>query len=101
MIHPRVTLHHMQTDAMRMADVIQPASLVTPDRIDNECVISFPVPYRVSPIPGIRRVLGVRAHVRGKRPSVGKDFAPCFVVLEELEHSVRHLCERNSSGHEY
>src|SRR5712692_11384082 len=100
MIHPRVTLHYMQTDAMRMADVIQPASFVTPDGFHDECVISLPVPYRVSPIPRIRRVLGVRAHVRGKWPPVGENFAPRFVVLKELEHPVRHLCERNSPGHE-
>src|SRR6266403_2169402 len=70
------------SDAMRMADVIQPASFVTPDRIHDERVISLPMSYRVSVPPRIRGVGGVPSHILGKLTPVRPDFAPYPVELK-------------------
>src|ERR1700674_1051650 len=100
MIHTRVAFLHTQITTMRMADVIQPASFVTADRIHDEGVIPLPVSYRVSVPPGTRGIGGTRAHILGKFSPVRPDFAPCPVVLEELQHLARHLREGNPSGFE-
>src|ERR1700680_4918654 len=100
MSHTRVACLHTQITTMRMSDVIQPASFVTADRIHDEGVIPLPVSYRVSVPPGIRGVGGTRAHILGEFSPVRPDFAPCPVVLEELQHLAWHLREGNPSGHE-
>ena len=80
-----------------MTGDIEPASLVAPDRIDDEGVIVLPTSDRVSVPPRVRRVGGSPAYVFGKLSSVGPDFAPYSVELKEFERLARHLRESNSS----
>src|SRR6202047_1040546 len=99
-IETLVAFLHPQIDAMRVADVIQPAPLVTPVRLHDECVIPFPMSYRISVPPWIRCVGGVPSYILGKLSTVRPDLAPHSVELKQLQHPSWHLSERNPSGHE-
>src|SRR5579859_4053978 len=100
MIQARVALLDAHFDAVRMTVIVEPASLVAPDRIHNECVVSLPASRRVSIPPGIGRVLGAPPNVFGKLAPVGPDFPPQSVELKQLEYLARHGGECNSPGHE-
>src|SRR4029077_6329665 len=66
MIHAGVAFRYPHIDAVRMPRLVQPAPVVTPDRIHDEAIISIPVSYRVSIPPGIWCVGGSPAHILGK-----------------------------------
>src|ERR1700730_5396515 len=100
MIQTLVAFLLSQIDAMRVAGVIQPASLVTAVRFHDECIIPFPMSYRVSVPPRIRCVGGVPSHILRKLSTVRPDLAPDSVELKQLQHPAWHLSERNPSGHE-
>src|ERR1700730_11548235 len=87
MVHAGVAFVHPHIDAVRMPYLVQPAPVVTPDRIHDEAIIPIPVPYRVSVPPGIWRISGSPAHILGKLPTIRPDFTPHPVVLKHLDPS--------------
>src|ERR1700722_4003612 len=81
---------------MRMPDLVEPGSGIKSRGIDHECVVAIPVAYRIPIKSGIRCALCV--DLLGKFPSVHPDLAPDPLLLEEHEHTVRHLLEPDSAS---
>src|SRR5258708_40065486 len=74
---------HAHRIAVRAAGVIQPGSVVHPNRLRPERAAVYPLAYRVAPPPWVG--------VFGKRAPVRPDDAPFLVELIQDEHLVRSM----------
>src|SRR5882762_2488850 len=83
-----VALHEVHLVAVRIAEMIDPGSVVIAFGLNDECV-SFPPANRVS-VP-------TRIRILRKLPPIRPDGAPQIVILHVLQHPVRGLHEFKGS----
>src|SRR5467141_3065636 len=83
-----VALHEVHLVAVRIAEMIDPGSVIIPIGLNDECV-SLPPANRVS-VP-------TRIRILRKLPPIRPDGAPQIVILHVLQHPVRSLHEFKGS----